>query len=152
MSDGRWKDSCRRYGILGGQLGHCPLQFGRSFGHLRLKLVPGSADVLLGPASFMNQVGAAEGSGCMIGSYCEQHPVSFSWEVAALAADSYQASVGVEPDRNNNAAERLQSFVKCDCIWNDLLAQRTVETGELGLQPVQECPGRASTRNVDRYL
>jgi hypothetical protein len=72
----------------------------------------------------------------MIRSRCEQHPVSFGWEVATPTADGYQTSARVEPNRNNNTAERFQSFIKANDIWNDLLTQRLIESRKLGLQPV----------------
>ena len=72
----------------------------------------------------------------MIHSHCEQHPVSFGWEVATLTADGYKTSVRVEPNRNNDTAERFQSVIKANNIWNDLPTQRPIESGKLGLQPV----------------
>jgi len=72
----------------------------------------------------------------MIRSHCEQHPVSFGWEVGTLTADGYQTSVRVEPNRNNNTAERFQSVIMANDIWNDLLTQRLIESRELDLQPV----------------
>ena len=72
----------------------------------------------------------------MIRSHCEQHPVSFGWEVAALTADGDQAGVRIEPDRNDNTAKRFQSVIKANDIWNDLLTQRLIESRELDLQPV----------------
>jgi hypothetical protein len=104
MSDGRQKDARCRDAIHVSQLGHCPLQFSRSFHHPHLKFVVGFANFLLGPAPFVNQVRAAERCRRMIHSYGEQHPVSFGWEVATLAADGNNASVRVEPDRNNDTA------------------------------------------------
>src|SRR4029077_14934048 len=112
--------------------------------------VAGFANFFLSPAPFMNQVRAAKGYRCMIRSHCEQHPVSFGWEVAALTADGYQTSVRVEPNRNNNAAKRFQSVIKVNDIWNDLLTQRLIKSGELELQPVQKFSGGASPRDVDR--
>lgn len=88
-----------------GQLSHCPLQFSRPFHHLHLKFIAAFANFLLSPAPFMNQARAAEGSRRMIGSHCEQHPVSFGWEVATLTADGYKTSVRVKPNRNNDTAE-----------------------------------------------
>src|SRR5246500_4285729 len=124
MSNGCCKDSRCRYAIHVGQLSHRPLQFGRPFHHLHLEFVAGFANFFLSPAPFMNQVGAAEGYRRMIRSHCEQHPVSFGWEVATLAADGYKASVRVEPNRNNDTAERFQSVIKANNIWNDLPTQR----------------------------
>jgi hypothetical protein len=119
-----------------GQLSHCPLQFSRPFHHLHLKFVAGFANFLLSPAPLMNQVGAAEGCRRMIRSHCKQHPVSFGWEVATLTADGYKTSVCVEPNRNNNTAERFQPVIKANDVWNDLPTQRPIESRTLNLQPV----------------
>lgn len=73
-------------------------------------------------------------------------------EVPARGADGHQAGVCVESDRNDDAPERFQSAIKGDEVRDDRSAQGIVESRELGLQPVQECSGRASTRDVDRYL
>src|ERR1700730_7725822 len=133
-----------------GQLSHCPLQFSRPFHHLHLEFVAGFASFLLSAAPFMNQIRAAVGCRRMIHSHCEQHPVSFGWEVATLTADGYKTSVRVEPNRNSNTAERFPSVIKANNIWNDLPLQRPIESIKLGLQPIQEFPGGASTRDVDR--
>src|ERR1700689_5897246 len=99
----------------------------------------------------MKQVRAGGGRRCVIGSHGEQHSVCFGREVATLAADGYETRVRVEPNGNNDTAERFQPVVKANDIWNDLAAQRPIEIGKLGLQPVQKFPGGASTRDVDRY-
>src|SRR5882757_1179130 len=136
MSNGRQKHARCRQAIHVGQLSHCPLQFSRPFHHLHLKFVARFANFLLSPAPFMNQIRAAEGCRRMIHSHCEQHPVSFGWEVATLTSDGYKTSVRVEPNRNNNTAERFQSVIKANNIWNDLPTQRPIESRKLGLQPV----------------
>jgi hypothetical protein len=57
----------------------------------------------------------------------------------------------VESDGNDNTAERFQSVIKANDIWNDLLTQGIIEGRKLRLQPVEEFPGGASTRNVNGY-
>src|ERR1700727_1910165 len=151
MSNGRYEDACCRHAIHVGQLGHCPLQFGGSFHHLHLKFVAGFANFLLGSTSFVNQVRAAEGCRCVIRSHRQQHSVSFGWEVAPLTTDGYKTGVRVEPNRNDDTAERFQSVIEANDIRSSLPAQRLIEIGKLGLQPVRKFPGGASTRDVDRY-
>src|SRR5882757_5139291 len=119
MSNGRQKDARCRQPIHVGQLSHSPLQFSRPFHHLYLKFVAGFANFLLSLAPFMNQVRAAEGCRRMIRSHCEQHPVSFGWEIATLTADSHKTSVRAESNRDNDTAERFQSVIKTNSIWNN---------------------------------
>jgi len=76
----------------------------------------------------------------------------FHQPIAALVKDDgYKTTVRVEPNRNNDTAERFQSFIKANNIWIDLPTQRSIECGYLALQPVKKFSGGASTRDVDRY-
>ena len=126
MGNGGGKDSQCRDAIHMGQLSHRPLQFGRPFDYFHLKLISGLANFFFSLAQGMNQIRAAEGDCRMVCSHGEQHPVRVGWKIAALTTNGYHPGIGVEPNRDNNAAEGFQSVI--NIVQNDLLPQRLVES------------------------
>src|SRR5690349_3596895 len=83
----------------------------------------------------------------MICRHGEQELVDFAGKIRAIARRRNHAALGIEADRNDNAAASLCAIAD---VTNDFPARQAAVDGEILLQPFRKCVPCASSRAFDR--
>jgi len=122
------------------------LQLARPFGHLQLEPVAGLAELFLGAATLMDEARALECRCGVIRRHGEEQLVGFRGKIAPITCDGNQPTVGIDTDRHDETAARLQTAAD---VGNDLLARSVADGSEVTVQPLRKCFPRIAARDVD---
>ena len=109
--------ACMRQPLRLGQVSFASPQLGRPLIHLRLKLVPGLAKLLFGPRALVDEARALKCCRSMVRSKAKQQLVNLRRKVEATTGRRDHAALGIDTDRNDNTATRLDAAAD---VGNDL--------------------------------